>query len=85
MTGVPAETGDSSAYAKRLLLLYAAWWAALAIAPYTYAEVPYDAWHSQKDSALMTVGVVIAIALVRRLSTQRGTGMLGGTGGVGNG
>lgn len=225
MTGVPAEAGDSSAYAKRLLLLYAAWWTALAIAPwyradwalenvlvvvalpilfathrllsraaltavfvfmllhavgahYTYAEVPYDAWwsrltghslnsmlglernhfdrlvhflygllvtlamielldarivlrglwrymipfafmaaqagvyeiiewaaaevfggelgqaylgtqgdqwDSQKDSALMIVGAVIAIALVRRLSTPRGTGILGETGGVGDG
>ena len=50
-----------------------------------YLGTQGDEWDSQKDSALMIVGAVIAIALVRRLSTPRGTGILGETGGVGDG
>jgi putative membrane protein len=50
-----------------------------------YLGTQGDEWDSQKDSALMIVGALIAIALVRRLSPQRGTGMLGPSGGVGNG
>lgn len=50
-----------------------------------YLGTQGDEWDSQKDSALMVLGALVAIVLARRLSASRGKGILGRTGGVGDG